>query len=204
MIDFRVTAGLGTLDLGAPARKPTSIDCQQWEAARELWRSNDGTMKIGVWECTPGRFSADRAAASETCHLISGRVTLHNPDGTSRDLAAGDMLVCHAAGAANGRSTRRRGNSTSSTPTASRTESLRSLRACRPRGGAGTGLSADRNASRERRAHRDSTPTAILGSAVLSPDKALFTAGMILSPHSSICLTMVFWSKSPSCVWTAI
>jgi len=93
MIDFRVTAGLGTLDLGAPARKPTSIDCEQWEAARELWRSADGLMKIGVWECTPGRFSADRAAASETCHLISGRVTLQNPDGTSRDLAAGDMLV---------------------------------------------------------------------------------------------------------------
>lgn len=93
MIGFLVNENLGALDLGAPGRKPTSIDCEQWEAARELWRSNDGTMKIGVWECTPGRFSADRSAASETCHLISGRVTLHNPDGTSRDLAAGDMLV---------------------------------------------------------------------------------------------------------------
>ena len=93
MIDFLVTEDLGALDLGALARKPTSIDCEQWEAARELWRSKDGLMKIGVWECTPGRFSADRAAASETCHLISGRVTLHGGDGKSRDLCAGDMLV---------------------------------------------------------------------------------------------------------------
>ncbi len=50
-------------------------------------------MKIGVWECTPGRFSADRSAASETCHLIAGRVTLHGLDGSSRDVSAGGMLV---------------------------------------------------------------------------------------------------------------
>ena len=93
MIDFLVNENLAALDLGAPARKPTSIDCEQWEAAVELWRSQDGLMKIGVWECTPGRFSADRTAASETCHLIAGRITLHGADGQSRDLAAGDMLV---------------------------------------------------------------------------------------------------------------
>jgi len=93
MIDFIANENLGALDLGAPSRKPTSIDCEQREAARELWRSKDGLMKIGVWECTPGRFSADRQAASETCHLIAGRITLHGADGQSRDLAAGDMLV---------------------------------------------------------------------------------------------------------------
>jgi uncharacterized protein len=93
MIDFLFNDNLAALDLGAPAPKPTSIDCEQWEAARELWRSQDRLMKIGVWECTPGRFSADRTAASETCHLIAGRITLHGADGQSRHLAAGDMLV---------------------------------------------------------------------------------------------------------------
>ena len=93
MIDFLVNENLGALDLGASAGKPTSIDCEQWEATRELWRSQDGLMKIGVWECTPGRFSADREAVSETYHLISGRITLRGADGQSRDLVAGDMLV---------------------------------------------------------------------------------------------------------------
>ena len=93
MIDFLTTSNLAGLDLGEPARKSTSIACEQWEAAKELWHSADRSLKIGVWECTPGRFSADRALASETCHLIRGRVTLHAMDGTSRDLAAGDMLV---------------------------------------------------------------------------------------------------------------
>lgn len=93
MLEFLAAHDLASLDLGDPAPKPTSIDCEQLEAVVELWRSTDGSMKIGVWECTPGRFSANREAASETCHIISGRVTLHNADGTSRDLAAGDLLV---------------------------------------------------------------------------------------------------------------
>lgn len=93
MIEFLTTSNLGALELGEPARKPTSIDCEQWEASRELWASKDGKLTIGVWECTPGRFSANREKNSETCHLISGRITLRGEDGQTRDLAAGDMLV---------------------------------------------------------------------------------------------------------------
>lgn len=93
MIDFLTAPNLATLDLGPVSRKPTSIDCEQWEASRQLWQSGDGRLKIGVWQCTPGRFSADRETNSETCHLLAGRVTLHGPDGRSRDLVAGDMLV---------------------------------------------------------------------------------------------------------------
>lgn len=93
MFQFLATHDLASLDLGEPSAKPASIDCEQLEAAVELWRSSDGLMKIGVWECTPGRFSANREAASETCHFISGRVTLRNADGTSRDFGAGDLLV---------------------------------------------------------------------------------------------------------------
>ena len=93
MIAFQTFAHLATIDLGAPAPKPTSIAGNQMEAAVTLWTSPDGLAEAGVWECTPGRFSADRQAASETCHLISGRITLHGTDGQSRDLGAGDMLV---------------------------------------------------------------------------------------------------------------
>lgn len=93
MIDFLAISDLAGLDLGEDAPKPTSIEGAQREASRELWRSGDGLMRIGVWECTPGRFTANRDTASETCHLIAGRVTLHGPDGQSRELVAGDMLV---------------------------------------------------------------------------------------------------------------
>lgn len=93
MIKFLATQNLGALALGEPARKPTSIDCEQWEASRELWASTDGKLTIGVWECTAGRFSANREKNSETCHLIRGRITLRGEDGQTRDLVAGDMLV---------------------------------------------------------------------------------------------------------------
>lgn len=93
MIEFLTTPDLGALALNEPVRKPTSIDCEQFEASRKLWTSNDGRLTIGVWECTPGRFSANRDQVSETCHLISGRVTLRGEDGQTRDLVAGDMLV---------------------------------------------------------------------------------------------------------------
>ena len=93
MIDLRTFHDLATLELGASSAKPTALEGKPWERSRELWRSADGLMRIGVWECTPGRFSADRSAASETCHLIAGRVTLHGPEGASRELGAGDMLV---------------------------------------------------------------------------------------------------------------
>lgn len=93
MIEFLTTPGLATLELGRSTRKPTSLEGDQMEASLELWKSKDGKLSIGVWECTPGRFSADRAANSETCHLISGCITLHGDDGQTQDLAAGDMLV---------------------------------------------------------------------------------------------------------------
>lgn len=93
MIEFLATTDLAALDLGEASPKPTSIDGEQREASRQLFCSNDGKLSVGVWECSPGRFLAERANNSETCHLISGRITLRGEDGQIRDLAAGDMLV---------------------------------------------------------------------------------------------------------------
>lgn len=93
MIASQNFAHLASLDLGTPAPKPTSIAGNQREAAVTLWTSPDGLAEVGVWECTAGRFTANRETNSEICHIISGRVTLHDPDGGSRDVAAGEMLV---------------------------------------------------------------------------------------------------------------
>ena len=74
--------------------KPTRLTDEQVEALNPLWTSADAGVKIGLWECTPGRFTADRSEMAEYCHIISGSATVTNlSDGTSRDIKAGDLQV---------------------------------------------------------------------------------------------------------------
>lgn len=93
MVEFLSIPGLTSIDLGEAKPKPTSIAGEQFEASKQLWCSTDGAMRIGIWECTPGRFSAIRETSSETCYIIRGRISLHGGDGVSQELSAGDMLV---------------------------------------------------------------------------------------------------------------
>lgn len=92
MIKFENFGYLMQLDLSPFEAKPTTLTPGQKEAAKELWTSPDGTTEIGVWECTPGRFTADRSKASELCHIPSGRVTLYNEDGSSQNIGPGEMF----------------------------------------------------------------------------------------------------------------
>jgi uncharacterized cupin superfamily protein len=93
VIDFKSFASLASIDLGELQPKPTSISGDQREASQTLWTSDDGLLEIGVWECTPGRFTAARDGNSETCHFVSGSVTLHNADGSSQTMGPGELLV---------------------------------------------------------------------------------------------------------------
>lgn len=94
MIDLQTFADLAAQPLGGFAAKPTSLTEGQTEASAKLWASPDGRTSIGVWECTPGRFTADRSKAAEVCHIISGSATVSNQDGSVvRDIGPGDLLV---------------------------------------------------------------------------------------------------------------
>ncbi|MFN3825576.1 MAG: cupin domain-containing protein [Pseudorhodobacter sp.] len=94
MIDLKTFADLAGQPLGAFAPKPTTLTPGQTEASAVLWSSTDGRVKIGVWECTPGRFTADRGAAGEYCHILSGRAVVCNADGSGqREIGPGDLLV---------------------------------------------------------------------------------------------------------------
>ncbi len=93
MIDFETFKDLASADIGAFAPKPTSIEGSQKEASRTLFESKDGTLNIGIWECTPGRFTADRTKSSETCHFIFGRVEMRHVDGSVEIFGPGDVLV---------------------------------------------------------------------------------------------------------------
>jgi uncharacterized cupin superfamily protein len=93
LIDLSTFHDLAKTDIGAFSPKPTSIEGDQVEAVRSFFQSPDGTVDIGIWECTPGRFTADRTGSSEICHIISGRVEVSRADGETRELGPGDLLV---------------------------------------------------------------------------------------------------------------
>ncbi len=94
MIDLKSFGDLSGMALGEFKPKPTSFTEGQVEAAAELWASTGGMTRVGVWECTPGRFGADRTQSSEICHILSGSATVQGKQGSDlRHLAAGDVLV---------------------------------------------------------------------------------------------------------------
>ncbi|WP_121062629.1 cupin domain-containing protein [Chachezhania antarctica] len=94
MTDLSAFTALADTPLGPFASKPTTLTDEQEEASAMLWQAPDGHMKIGVWECTPGHFTADRTAAGEYCHILSGRASVTNADGSgAREIGPGDLLV---------------------------------------------------------------------------------------------------------------
>jgi hypothetical protein len=92
MIDLSTYQALAGMDLGPRAPKPTSIEGDQVEASLTLASHNGGQVEIGIWECTPGRFTADRTRSAEFCHFISGRVEMTHADGRKQVLGPGDAL----------------------------------------------------------------------------------------------------------------
>jgi uncharacterized cupin superfamily protein len=92
MIDIVPFLDLLRMDLGEFIAKPTSIEGDQREASLALSTSADGRVEIGIWECSPGRFTADRSTSSEFCHFIAGRVEMTHTDGTKVTLGAGDAI----------------------------------------------------------------------------------------------------------------
>jgi uncharacterized cupin superfamily protein len=92
MIDLSGFLALANLDLGPRVPKPTSVEGDQLEATVTLAHHADGKVEIGVWECTPGRFTADRSASAEFCHFISGRIEMTHTDGRKQILGPGDAI----------------------------------------------------------------------------------------------------------------
>ena len=93
MIDLSVFTRLADIDLGPLEGKPTTLTPGQKEGAKSLWTSPDGALDIGVWECTPGLFTADRSAAAEFCHFLQGKIVMTHVDGTKKTLGPGDAIM---------------------------------------------------------------------------------------------------------------
>ena len=94
MINLEVFGDLAEIPAGDYKPKPTTVTPGQEEALHPLWMSIDGLTKVGIWDCTPGRFTADRSAMAELCHVMSGSATVTNKDSSgSQEIKAGDLLV---------------------------------------------------------------------------------------------------------------
>ncbi|MDG2466672.1 MAG: cupin domain-containing protein [Alphaproteobacteria bacterium] len=94
MIDLKAFGDLLAYPKGNFAPKPTTLTPGQEEALQPLWESIDGLTKVGIWDCTPGRFTADRTGSAEICHILSGRASVINKDGNGEvHLKAGDLLI---------------------------------------------------------------------------------------------------------------
>lgn len=79
--------------LGSPEPKPTALTPGLVEASMSVWDSADGRTNVGVWECSPGSFTARRDGYTEVCQLLEGRVTIDTEGGESVTLTAGDTMV---------------------------------------------------------------------------------------------------------------
>jgi uncharacterized cupin superfamily protein len=57
------------------------------------WRSDDGSVETGVWECDAGRFRAEFAAYGELFHVVGGEVECTGDDGSRFTLRPGDAMT---------------------------------------------------------------------------------------------------------------
>lgn len=77
--------------IGAHAPKPTAVTAGLTEAARSIWA--EGGVDTGIWECTPGVFTAARVGYSEICTILAGRVTIEVEGEAPEEFGPGDVMV---------------------------------------------------------------------------------------------------------------
>ncbi|WP_395672031.1 cupin domain-containing protein [Phenylobacterium sp.] len=80
------------LALNGPAPKATTLDPGQQEWAKYVYGDGQSALRMGVWECSPGRFTVKRTT-TEICQILSGRATLTAADGTTMELSPGSNFV---------------------------------------------------------------------------------------------------------------
>ena len=78
-------------DLGAHQPKPTAVTEGLTEASATAYQA--GRIATGLWECTPGTFTARRDGYTEICTILSGRVTIEVEGQDPEEFGPGDVMV---------------------------------------------------------------------------------------------------------------
>jgi uncharacterized cupin superfamily protein len=82
----------GKMELGPFRDKTGTHTPGQKDAVHDFIGNANGTLRLGVWECTPGRFASQRAT-TEFFVVLKGSATLIGADGTRTDVGPGDHAV---------------------------------------------------------------------------------------------------------------
>lgn len=80
------------MELGSFKNKSGSSTQGQMDAVYDFVGNANGTLRVGVWECTPGRFVSERTT-TEIFEVLKGSATLIGADGTRTDVKPGDHAV---------------------------------------------------------------------------------------------------------------
>jgi uncharacterized protein len=72
-------------------QKPTGTPGQV-ESLVVSWKAADGSI-AGVWECSPGTFTSQKAGVFEVSQVISGRATVTSADGSVLEVSAGSLVI---------------------------------------------------------------------------------------------------------------
>jgi uncharacterized protein len=80
-----------TATLGTPTPRVPALSGNPHEATTELWAHNQ--LEVGIWEATPGQFSATREGYDEVFLCLSGAATMTTTDGLRFDLTPGSVLL---------------------------------------------------------------------------------------------------------------
>lgn len=78
-------------DVAKPLGEPISM-----ERGRLMFRRQDGSSEMGMWECTPGRWRCD-VARDEFCYFLAGKAT-YTADTGEKLTVAGGMAATFPAG----------------------------------------------------------------------------------------------------------
>jgi uncharacterized cupin superfamily protein len=72
-------------------QKPTGTEGQK-ESLLVSWKAPDGSI-AGVWECSPGTFTSQKAGVFEVSQVLSGRATVTSADGSVLEVSAGSLVI---------------------------------------------------------------------------------------------------------------
>jgi uncharacterized cupin superfamily protein len=63
------------------------------EIAQEEILYADAVTRVALWKCDPSRMARIKVGQSSTMYIISGRATIHDKDGASREIGPGSVLI---------------------------------------------------------------------------------------------------------------
>lgn len=71
----------------------TPLDGPMTHAGQVFWRSDDGAIATGVWECSAGRMQTDFGDGGEMVHVVKGTIRTVSDDGEERVIGPGESAT---------------------------------------------------------------------------------------------------------------